>query len=98
IAEGLDQTRGWFYTLHALAVMVKDSVAYRNVIVNGLVLDENGEKMSKSKGNTVDPFAAIDQHGADVLRWYMTSNSPPWDSMKFSLRGLTETRRKFFST
>jgi isoleucyl-tRNA synthetase len=98
IAEGLDQTRGWFYTLHALAVMVKDSVAYRNVIVNGLVLDENGEKMSKSKGNTVDPFTAIDQHGADVLRWYMTSNSPPWDSMKFSLRGLTETRRKFFST
>lgn len=98
IAEGLDQTRGWFYTLHALAVMVMDSVAYRNVIVNGLVLDENGEKMSKSKGNTVDPFSAIDQHGADVLRWYMTSNSPPWDSMKFSLRGLTETRRKFFST
>lgn len=98
IAEGLDQTRGWFYTLHALAVMVKDSVAYRNVIVNGLVLDENGEKMSKSKGNSINPFEAIDQNGADVLRWYMTSNSPPWESMKFSLRGLTETRRKFFST
>lgn len=98
IAEGLDQTRGWFYTLHALTTMVMDSVAYKNVIVNGLVLDENGEKMSKSKGNTIDPFAAIDEHGADVLRWYMTSNSPPWDSMKFALRGLTETRRKFFST
>lgn len=98
IAEGLDQTRGWFYTLHAIATMVSDSVAYRNVIVNGLVLDENGEKMSKSKGNTVDPFAAIEKHGADVLRWYMTSNSPPWDSMKFSMRGLTDTRRKFFST
>ena len=98
IAEGLDQTRGWFYTLHALATMVRDSVAYRNVIVNGLVLDANGEKMSKSKGNSVDPFEAIEQNGADVLRWYMTSNSPPWDSMKFSLRGLAETRRKFFST
>ncbi|MCS3904225.1 isoleucyl-tRNA synthetase [Methylohalomonas lacus] len=98
IAEGLDQTRGWFYTLHALATMVMDSVAYRNVIVNGLVLDENGEKMSKSKGNSIDPFEAIEQNGADVLRWYMTSNSPPWESMKFSLRGLTETRRKFFST
>ncbi len=98
IAEGLDQTRGWFYTLHALATLVKDSVAYRNVIVNGLVLDEKGEKMSKSKGNSIDPFEAIEQNGADVLRWYMTSNTPPWDSMKFSLRGLTETRRKFFST
>lgn len=98
IVEGLDQTRGWFYTLHALAVMIKDSVAYRNVIVNGLVLDENGEKMSKSKGNTIDPFEAIEQNGADVLRWYMTSNTPPWDSMKFSLRGLVDTRRKFFST
>jgi len=98
IAEGLDQTRGWFYTLHALAVTVMNSVAYRNVIVNGLVLDEKGEKMSKSKGNTVNPFDAIDQNGADVLRWYMTSNTPPWESLKFSLRGLTETRRKFFST
>jgi isoleucyl-tRNA synthetase len=98
ICEGLDQTRGWFYTLHAIATLVKDSVAFRNVIVNGLILDAKGEKMSKSKGNTVDPIAMIEKHGADVLRWYLLSNSHPWDNMKFSERGLTDTRRKFFNT
>ncbi|NND71530.1 MAG: isoleucine--tRNA ligase [Rhodothermales bacterium] len=98
IAEGVDQTRGWFYTLHAIAGLVKGSVAYRNVVVNGLILDENGEKMSKSKGNTVDPFETIGEHGADVVRWYMMSNAPPWENLKFSGRGLLETRRKFFST
>lgn len=98
IAEGVDQTRGWFYTLHAIGTLVQDSVAYRNVVVNGLILDENGEKMSKSKGNTVDPFSTIDEHGADIVRWYMMSNAPPWENLKFSNRGLVETRRKFFST
>lgn len=98
IAEGVDQTRGWFYTLHAIATLVEDSVAYRNVVVNGLILDENGEKMSKSKGNTVDPFATIDEHGADIVRWYMMSNTPPWENLKFSERGLVETKRKFFNT
>jgi len=98
ICEGLDQTRGWFYTLHAIATLVMDDVSFKNCVVNGLLLDENGEKMSKSKGNTVDPFETVAKHGADVVRWYMLSNSPPWDNMKFSLRGLTETRNKFFST
>jgi isoleucyl-tRNA synthetase len=98
ICEGIDQTRGWFYTLHAIAILAMDSVAYRNVVVNGLVLDEKGEKMSKSKGNTVDPFEVVEEFGADVVRWYLMSNSPPWDSMKFSRRGLTETRGKFFGT
>ncbi|HMM75819.1 MAG TPA: isoleucine--tRNA ligase [Gammaproteobacteria bacterium] len=98
ICEGLDQTRGWFYTLHAIATLVMDEVSFRNCVVNGLILDEKGEKMSKSKGNTVDPFAVVAEHGADVVRWYMMSNSPPWDNMKFSPRGLLETRNKLFST
>ena len=98
ICEGLDQTRGWFYTLHAIATLVMDGVAFRNCVVNGLILDEKGEKMSKSKGNTVDPFAVVAEHGADVVRWYMMSNSPPWDNMKFAPRGLLETRNKLFST
>ncbi len=98
ICEGLDQTRGWFYTLHAIGTLVMDSVAFRNVVVNGLILDEQGEKMSKSKGNTVDPFATVANFGADVVRWYMMANSPPWDSMKYSERGLRETRSKFFDT
>ncbi|MES1945291.1 isoleucyl-tRNA synthetase [Salinisphaera sp. PC39] len=98
IAEGLDQTRGWFYTLHAIAALTEDSVAFRNVVVNGLLLDANGEKMSKSKGNTVDPFEALDTHGADVIRWYMLANSPPWENTKYSERGLRETRTKVFGT
>lgn len=98
ICEGLDQTRGWFYTLHAIATLVMDGVSFRNCVVNGLILDEKGEKMSKSKGNTVDPFAVVAEHGADVVRWYMMSNSPPWDNMKFAPRGLLETRNKLFST
>ena len=98
IAEGVDQTRGWFYTLHAIAALVMDDLAYRNVVVNGLVLDEKGEKMSKSKGNAVDPFALIDTHGVDVIRWYMMSNTPPWENLKFSERGIVETQRKFFNT
>ena len=98
IAEGLDQTRGWFYTLHALATAVMDRPAFRNVIVNGLVLDENGEKMSKSKGNVIAPGALIDKHGADVLRWYFTANSLPWEDLRFREAGLGETRRKFFGT
>ena len=98
IAEGVDQTRGWFYTLHALATMLFDKPAYLNVVSNGLVLDENGEKMSKSKGNTVDPFKMIQTYGADVVRWYMMSNSSPWENLKFSETGLQETQRKFFNT
>ncbi len=98
IAEGLDQTRGWFYTLHAIATLVKDDVAFKNVVVNGLLLDASGEKMSKSKGNTVDPFEALDTHGADVIRWYMLANSPPWDNTKYVERGLRETRTKVFGT
>ncbi|MFT5142466.1 MAG: isoleucyl-tRNA synthetase [Thalassolituus oleivorans] len=98
IAEGVDQTRGWFYTLHAIGALVMDSVAYKNVVVNGLVLDEKGEKMSKSKGNAVDPFATIAQHGADPVRWYMMSNAPPWENLKFAEKGLAETQRKFFGT
>ncbi len=98
IAEGVDQTRGWFYTLHAIATLVSDSLAYRNVVVNGLLLDAKGEKMSKTKGNTVDPFEAIAEHGADPVRWYMMTNSPPWENLKWSDRGLRDTKRKFFST
>ena len=98
ICEGLDQTRGWFYTLHAIATLVLDSASFKNCVVNGLLLDENGEKMSKSKGNTIDPFETVAKHGADVVRWYMMSNSPPWDNMKFSVRGLRETKSKFFGT
>ena len=98
IAEGVDQTRGWFYTLHALGTMLFDQVAYKNVVSNGLVLDKNGEKMSKSKGNTVDPFEILKTYGADTTRWYMMSNSSPWDNLKFSEDGLKETQRKFFNT
>lgn len=98
IAEGLDQTRGWFYTLHAIATLVMDSVAYKNVVVNGLLLDAGGEKMSKSKGNTVDPFEAITTHGADAVRWYLMAASPPWDSTKYSDAGIVETKRKLFMT
>ena len=98
IAEGVDQTRGWFYTLHAIATLVMDSEAYQNVVVNGLVLDENGEKMSKSKGNTVEPFEVIDTYGADAVRWFMMSNASPWEDLKFSERGLRDKQRKFFDT
>ncbi|MCS7083137.1 MAG: isoleucine--tRNA ligase [Bacteroidetes bacterium] len=98
IAEGVDQTRGWFYTLHALAVMLFDSVAFRNVVVNGLVLDERGEKMSKSRGNTVDPFEVLATYGADATRWYLIANSPPWENLRFSVKGIQEVQRRFFST
>ncbi|RNC84358.1 MAG: isoleucine--tRNA ligase [Balneola sp.] len=98
IAEGVDQTRGWFYTLHALGTMLFNEVAFKNVVSNGLVLDEKGEKMSKSKGNTVDPFEVIEKYGADSVRWYMMSNSSPWDNLKFSISGLEEVQRKFFGT
>lgn len=98
IAEGVDQTRGWFYTLHAIGTLVFDSVAYKNVISNGLVLDKNGNKMSKRLGNTVDPFETMDQFGADIVRWYMLTNASPWDNLKFSEEGLEETKRKFFGT
>lgn len=98
IAEGVDQTRGWFYTLHALGTMLFDKPAFRNVVSNGLVLDAKGEKMSKSKGNTVDPFEVINQFGADATRWYMMSNSSPWENLKFSLEGLQEIQRKYLST
>jgi isoleucyl-tRNA synthetase len=98
IAEGVDQTRGWFFTLHAIATMVFDSVAYKNVISNGLVLDKNGNKMSKRLGNAVDPFGAIERFGSDPLRWYMITNSSPWDNLKFDTDGVDEVRRKFFGT
>lgn len=98
IAEGVDQTRGWFFTLHAIATMAFDSVAYKSVISNGLVLDKNGNKMSKRLGNAVDPFKAMDKHGADPLRWYMISNSSPWDNLKFDEAGVEEVSRKFFGT
>ena len=98
IAEGVDQTRGWFFTLHAIATMVFDSVAYKNVISNGLVLDKNGNKMSKRLGNAVDPFGAIEKFGSDPLRWYMITNSSPWDNLKFDTDGVDEVRRKFFGT
>ena len=98
IAEGVDQTRGWFFTLHAIATMVFDSVAYKNVISNGLVLDKNGNKMSKRLGNAVDPFGTIEKYGSDPLRWYMITNSSPWDNLKFDVDGVDEVRRKFFGT
>jgi isoleucyl-tRNA synthetase len=98
IAEGVDQTRGWFYTLHAIATMVFDSVAYKNVISNGLVLDKNGQKMSKRLGNAIDPFSTLDKYGADATRWYMITNAQPWDNLKFDLDGITEIQRKFFGT
>ncbi len=98
IAEGVDQTRGWFYTLHALAVLLFDSVAYKTVVSNGLVLDKKGNKMSKRLGNVVDPFAAIDTFGADATRWYLITNASPWDSLKFDEEGIREVQRKFFGT
>lgn len=98
IAEGVDQTRGWFFTLHAIATMCFDGVAFKNVISNGLVLDKNGNKMSKRLGNAVDPFEVIDEYGPDALRWYMLTNSQPWDNLKFDKAGVDEVRRKFFGT
>ncbi|MEO0557715.1 MAG: isoleucine--tRNA ligase [Bacteroidota bacterium] len=98
IAEGVDQTRGWFYTLHAIAALVDDRLAYKNVVVNGLVLDADGAKMSKSKGNAVDPFAAIDKHGVDPIRWSMMASSPPWENLRYSDAAIEETRRKVFGT
>jgi isoleucyl-tRNA synthetase len=98
IAEGVDQTRGWFFTLHAIACMISDSVAFRNIISNGLVLDKNGNKMSKRLGNAADPFSIIEEYGSDPLRWYMLTNSQPWDNLKFDIAGVDEVKRKFFGT
>ncbi len=98
IAEGVDQTRGWFFTLHAISTMMYKSVSFKNVVSNGLVLDKNGNKMSKRLGNGVDPFSTIDQYSADATRWYMISNAAPWDNLKFNMEGLDEVRRKFFGT
>jgi isoleucyl-tRNA synthetase len=98
IAEGVDQTRGWFFTLHAIATMTSDSVAFKNIISNGLVLDKNGNKMSKRLGNAVDPFEAIEEYGTDPLRWYLLTNSQPWDNLKFDISGVDEVKRKFFGT
>lgn len=98
IAEGVDQTRGWFYTLHAIATMIFDDVAYKNVVSNGLVLDKNGQKMSKRLGNAVDPFSTLDMYGPDATRWYMISNANPWDNLKFDSDGIAEVRNKFFGT
>ncbi len=98
IAEGVDQTRGWFFTLHAIASLVFDSVAFKNVISNGLVLDKTGNKMSKKLGNSVDPFETIEKYGPDALRWYMITNSQPWDNLKFDIEGIAEVQRKFFGT
>ena len=98
IAEGVDQTRGWFYTLHAIATLCFDSVAYKNVVSNGLVLDKNGNKMSKRLGNTVDPFATLEKYGPDAVRWYMVTNADPWDNLKFDLEGVAEKQRSFFGT
>ena len=98
IAEGVDQTRGWFYTLHAIGTLVFDSIAYKNVVSNGLVLDKNGQKMSKRLGNAADPFETLNQYGADATRWYMISNANPWDNLKFDLEGIAEVSRKFFGT
>ncbi len=98
IAEGVDQTRGWFFTLHAIAVMTSDSVAFKNIISNGLVLDKNGNKMSKRLKNAVDPFSTIEKYGSDPLRWYMLTNAQPWDNLKFDMAGIEEVKRKFFGT
>jgi isoleucyl-tRNA synthetase len=98
IAEGVDQTRGWFYTLHAIGAIVFDRITYKNVVSNGLVLDKNGQKMSKRLGNATDPFETLAQHGADATRWYLISNANPWDNLKFDIEGITEVRRKFFGT
>ncbi len=98
IAEGVDQTRGWFFTLHAISTMIKDSVSFKNVVSNGLVLDKNGNKMSKRLGNAVNPFETIDKYGSDPLRWYMITNASPWDNLKFDIEGVEEVRRKFFGT
>ncbi|HXI01007.1 MAG TPA: isoleucine--tRNA ligase [Sphingobacteriaceae bacterium] len=98
IAEGVDQTRGWFFTLHAISVMLNDSIAFKNVVSNGLVLDKNGNKMSKRLGNAVDPFETIEKYSADAARWYMISNASPWENLKFNIEGLDEVRRKFFGT
>ena len=98
IAEGVDQTRGWFYTLHAIGTLVFDKIAYKNVVSNGLVLDKNGQKMSKRLGNAVDPFTTLSEYGPDATRWYMISNANPWDNLKFDLEGIAEVRRKFFGT
>lgn len=98
ISEGVDQTRGWFFTLHAIAVMLEESVAFKNVLSTGLLLDKDGRKMSKRIGNVVDPFKTIDAHGADATRWYMIGNSAPWDNLKFDLEGVKEVKRKFFGT
>ena len=98
IAEGVDQTRGWFYTLHAIATLVFDSVSYKNVVSNGLVLDKDGKKMSKRLGNAVDPFKTMEEHGADATRWYLISNANPWDNLKFDIDGVAEVKRKFFGT
>ena len=98
IAEGVDQTRGWFYTLHAIATLVFDKIAYKNVVSNGLVLDKNGQKMSKRLGNAADPFETLAEYGPDATRWYMISNANPWDNLKFDLEGIAEVRRKFFGT
>lgn len=98
IAEGVDQTRGWFYTLHAIGTLVFDKIAYKNVVSNGLVLDKNGQKMSKRLGNAVDPFETLKEYGPDATRWYMISNANPWDNLKFDIEGVAEVRRKFFGT
>ncbi len=98
IAEGVDQTRGWFFTLHAISVMLFDSVSFKNIVSHGLVLDKKGNKMSKRLGNTVDPFEVINKYGSDPLRWYTVTNAPPWDNLKFNLSGVDEVKRKFFGT
>ncbi len=98
IAEGVDQTRGWFFTLHAIGTLCFDSIAYKNVVSNGLVLDKNGQKMSKRLGNAIDPFSTLSKYGADAVRWYMVTNAQPWDNLKFDLDGVTEVQRKFFGT
>jgi isoleucyl-tRNA synthetase len=98
IAEGVDQTRGWFFTLHAIATIISDSVSYKNVISNGLVLDKNGNKMSKRLGNAIDPFETLEKYGPDATRWYMITNTQPWENLKFDLDGIDEVRRKFFGT